>query len=354
MTASTLDPAAVDLDVVDPGGMLRTVEASGDQWRRAVELALTAPPPDLAMPRAVVVVGMGGSGIAGDVATLFADRAGGVPVRAHKAYDLPAWVGAQDLVVAVSYSGNTEETHAALDVAEERGASVSVVTSGGRLLERAQAAGWPTTVVPGGQQPRASLPLLAAPTLVALVRAAVLADGLLDDLRTVGDHVDAVVEREGWKGSEGRLREVAAALDAGLPVVYGGVGLPALVAERARCQINENAKRPAMSNALPEADHNELVGWETGLPSTPLAWWEIRSPDDEHPQVARRFDATFAASRAAFASRTVSELRGPNGLARFAAGVVEVDLVSVYLALLGGVDPTPVASIEQLKATIAG
>jgi glucose/mannose-6-phosphate isomerase len=300
------------------------------------------------------VAGMGGSGIAGDVAALFADRHGTVPVVPVKSYSLPSWTGPQDLVVAVSHSGGTEETHACLDDAEQRGASISVVTSGGRLLERARAGGWPATVVPGGQQPRASLPYLATPTLVSLVRAGVLAEGLLDDLADVGDHVDALVGREGWDaGADSRLRAVAVALSSGLPVVYGGAGLAALVAERARCQINENAKRPAMSNALPEADHNELVGWETGLAGTPLAWWELRSPDDEHPQVARRFDATFAAAGDAFASRTVSELAGPTGIARFAVGVAEVDLVSVYLAFLGGVDPTPVSSIEALKATIA-
>lgn len=339
---------------VDPQDMLAVVEDSPDQWREALEIAEDGDAPAVRRPRAVVVAGMGGSGIAGDVAALVAAERGHAPIVPTKGYELPGWVGPDDLVVAVSYSGNTEETLAALDGAEEAGAGVFAVTSGGVVAERAAASGWPTVAVPGGRQPRASLAYLAVPTLVALERAEVLAEGVTADLAGVAGHLDEVLAAHGSDSDpDGGAKAVARSLDPHLPIAYGGRGPGAVVALRAKCQVNENAKRAAWANELPELDHNEVVGYDRGAPGATLGLWLVRSGVDEHPQTRKRFDATLEVIEGGYGTLAVTELTGDTLLRRLASGVLQVDLVSVYLAYLGGVDPTPVETIEGLKRRIA-
>lgn len=333
----------------DPQDMLGTVEASPDQWRAALELALDGPAPRT-LEGPVVVLGMGGSGIAGDVAALVADERGQVPVIPVKGYELPRWVGDSTTVVAVSYSGNTEETLAAVDVAAAAGASVLAVTSGGALGERAASDGWPVVGIPGGQQPRASLPFLTVPVLVALERAGAWT-GVIDALQGIGSHLERC--RADWRSERtDSVVQLAEGLVGRVPVWYGGRGVPALVAHRAKCQVNENAALPSFANELPELDHNEVVGWETPSDLTRVfACVQLRS-DDEHPQVRRRIGATLDLVGDAFAEVHEHRLTGADPLARLAAGVLFVDLVSVHLALRTGTDPTPVRVIEELKRRI--
>ena len=349
--------AAIDLATVDPQDMLGVVEDSPAQWRDALERALAGPHPH-GRPGAVVVVGMGGSGIAGDVAAMLGARRGTVPVVAVKGYELPAFVGPDSLVVAVSYSGNTEETLACVDAAATRGAARFAVTSGGELAARAEAEGFPAVALPPGRQPRASLAYLTVPVLVALSRAGVL-PGVADDLVGVADHLDGLVPRwgRGAPPAENAALQAAVALADRVPLVYGGRGVPALVALRAKCQVNEMAKRPAFHHELPELDHNEIVGWDAdhGLPAVTgrLGLLQLHSPDDEHPQVTRRIEATLEVAGGGFGTVQHHQLIGETPLERLAAGILFVDLVAVYLAVLAGIDPTPVDVIEALKQRIA-
>lgn len=355
MTAPATDLDALDLARLDPQGMLATVEATAQQWADGLETALAGPPPGATGPAAVVVAGMGGSGIAGDVAALAATRQGRAPVVPAKGYRLPGWVGPGTLVVAVSHSGNTEETRACVDQAVAAGADLYGVTSGGALAERFAAEGVPTTTIAGGGQPRASLPSLATPVLVALERAGVL-DGVTEHLRSVSAHVAALTEL--WAHEVptalNEVKQAALALDGRVPSFYGGQGEAALVALRAKCQVNENSKRPAFWHEYPELDHNEVVGWE-GLPDVGARFGlvELRT-DDEHPQIRRRFEATRAIIGDHLGAHVSHQLTGAHWLERFAGGVLFVDLLSVHLGLLEGADPTPVHAIEDLKRRIAG
>ncbi len=349
--------ATIDLAAVDPADMLGVVEDSPAQWRHALELALAGPHPE-GRPGSVVVTGMGGSGIAGDVAALLAAQRGTVPVVTAKGYELPAFAGPDTLVVTVSYSGNTEETLSCAQTAAERGARRFAVTSGGTLASRAEQDGIPTVTVPPGRQPRASLAYLTVPVLVALDRAGVL-PGVADDLVGLAGHLDGLVERWGRGADPDGNEALAAALALRdhAPLVYGGRGVPALVGLRAKCQINEMAKRPAFHHELPELDHNEIVGWDTrhGMPALTgrLGLLQLHSRADEHPQVSRRIEATLAVAGSGFGTVHHHALVGDTALQRLAAGILFVDLVAVYLALLAEVDPTPVEVIEQLKRRIA-
>lgn len=356
------EPDGSDPSQHDPGGMLDVVERSPEQWERALAVARDAPPPPTGDARAVVVAGMGGSGISADVAAAVAERVGAVPVVGVKGYELPAFVGAETLVVGVSYSGTTEETLACLADAGERGAPRYVITTGGDAARIADDEGVPWVEVPvdagteAGRQPRANLPNLTVPLLVTLERAGVLR-GVSDDLAAVPEHLAGL--STGWMrdvpAQHNAVRRAAAQLTGAVPVFYGARGLPAVVALRGKCQVNENAERPAFHHELPELDHNELVGWSPRWrDAADFTVVDVRSPADEHPRVHARAEITAELAAAGTAGRIVVPLDGPSPLARFAAGVLFVDLLSVHLALLDGVDPTPVRPIAQLKERLAG
>ncbi|HEX2028379.1 MAG TPA: bifunctional phosphoglucose/phosphomannose isomerase [Nitriliruptorales bacterium] len=341
---------------LDPEGMLATVEHSSEQWAGALEIARAMPALGVGpgTVRAVVVAGMGGSGIVADIASVAAHRYGRVPVVPAKGYDLPGWVGPDSLVVLVSYSGDTEETLACLDAAATAGAHRLVVTSGGQLAGRAAEEGIVTARVPGGGQPRANLPNLVVPVLVALERAGFL-EGVEEQLAGVSRHLRPLVERWRHGRADGNdVTDLAESLHGLVPVFYGSVGWLAVAALRAKSQVNENAKRPAFWHELPELDHNEIVGWGA-LPEVCRRYGivELRSAADEHTQVARRFTVTGEVVGDRVALWRSATFDGPTPLARFAAAVLFVDLLSVHLAFLEQQDPTPVEAISLLKRRLA-
>lgn len=337
--------------MTDPQDMLGVVRDSPGQWQQALETSRAAEVRSTPAARAVVVAGMGGSGIAGNVAALAADQAGTLPVVPVKGYAVPAWVGQDTPVIAVSHSGNTEETLAFVEAAASAGAIGHVVTSGGELGAWASDNGWSATVVPGGLQPRASLPSLVTPVLLALHRWGVL-PSLEDDLARVPDALARAVEVD--RAGAGVGRTLAAVLSDGTPVFLGGRGVGSLVALRAACQVAENAEEKAFHAELPEFDHNALVGFATPADDRrPFVVTTIVDPDD-HPRVAARVAPTVAAMRDGV--RAVHELTLPEGpwLHRLAAGILDVDLASVHLALALGRDPTPVEVLVDLKRQLAG
>jgi glucose/mannose-6-phosphate isomerase len=334
---------------VDPQDALGDVEATADQWAHARELTGDTRI-DLDGARAVVVLGMGGSGICGDVVAAVADQRLPMPVLVHKGYGLPAHVGPDTVVLTASYSGNTEETLSAVDEAIDRGARVAAVTSGGQLGELVEAHDLTCVQIPGGGQPRHSLGYLAVPALLALG----LADGLDEAeqvLRKVAGSLgrDVPTEDNPAKQLGGRFA------DGAVPVVYGTQGPSALAALRLACQLNENAKLPAFPAVIPELDHNAIVGWEGPsdlVGRMGLVW--VRDTAGEHPRNSARVEITTSVVAERFAWTDTLESVGSTLLARIASLLLAADLVSLYAALARGVDPTPVRSIDRLKSDLAG
>jgi glucose/mannose-6-phosphate isomerase len=332
---------------VDRDDALADVEATPAQWAHARELA--GPRLPLDGVSAVVVAGLGGSGISGDVlATVAADRLP-VPVLTHKDYGLPAYAGPSTAVLVVSYSGNTEESVSAYRTAVERGARVLVVTSGGEIGRLAEADGVPTVTVPGGRQPRHSLGYLIVPLLVALGL-----DADLDEAIAVQQAVAAACGRATPQADNPAKRLGRRVADEGLSAIAGGAGVGAVAAYRLKCQLNENAKLPAASFHLPEGNHNEIVGWQEphdvfkqgGL----LA---LRDPAGEHERIAARFAITGRLAEDTFAWTEELSARGESTLARLASLVLLGDLVSIYTALALDRDPTPIPFIDRLKDELA-
>ncbi|MGH3440975.1 MAG: SIS domain-containing protein, partial [Nitriliruptorales bacterium] len=295
--------------------------------------------------------GMGGSGITADVAAVAARDRGRVPVIAAKEPVLPAFVGPRTLVVGVSHSGNTAETVESLAAARAAHAPCYVITSGGALAEQAAAWGCPVATVPGDGQPRANLAALVTALLTVLERAGAV-DGVLADLDGLPRFLDDTMRK--WRGDvplrANPVKQLASDMGALVPLFYAARGWMGIAALRGKSQVNENAERPAFWNELPELAHNELVAWTSPHDvSARAAVVLLRSADDETADAARRFEllADVVADRAAHVATIHFE--GPSALARFAAAAAFVDLLSVYLAFLGGVDPTPVGAIDAFK-----
>jgi len=375
---SRLDDAAA-LAAADPEEMLRVVASSAGQVREALAAAAEAPLDRVAAdgrPRAVVTLGMGGSGIAGDVLAAVAGVGCPVPMVAHKGYGLPAWVGPVDLVTAVSCSGTTEETLSACEDAGRRGARLVAVGAAGSplqdLCERARGVFVP---VPQGRQPRASMWSLCVPLLVAGAQLGLLdADAAALEAAAVRLEDVAVACRPDAETLVNPAKTLATGLLGALPLLWGTTPLTATAAYRACCQLNENAKSPAVPGALPEADHNQVVAFEgpfgalRGTAGDPGDFFRDRAGDaegtlmrlvllrddeaDEHPQVVRRAAATADVARQRGVDVTVLQAAGESRVERLASLVGLLDFASVYLGLLHGVDPTPVRAIEDLKARI--
>lgn len=304
----------------------------------------------------VVVMGMGGSGVAGDIVSALAAPLMPVPVTVAKGYECPAFVGPATLVIVVSFSGNTEETLTAATAAHHAGASVVAVTSGGRLAELAGEWAAPLyevdTAIP---MPRAAVGAISVAPLVALERA-----GLLSGIAGWVDAAAAQMRRRrGASAAADSLEGIVSAVGNGemTPVFYGGGPLGAVAAGRAKAQINENAKIPAFASFMPELCHNELAGWDQAgrlVDGSPLAVIALRH-DFEHPQLGRRYDFTSDVLDGARIAVPHAELHaaGDGPMAQLFDLIYQVDVLSLRVAAAARRDPGPIPLLEELKAFLA-
>jgi glucose/mannose-6-phosphate isomerase len=342
------DPA--ELARLDPGDMLGEVAGAGGQARVALRAAQAAPLVG-PLPEVVVVAGMGGSGIAGDVLTALAFGASAVPVLAVKGDRLPAFVGPGTLLVAVSYSGNTAETVSAVEQGLAAGARLVAVTSGGTLAELASSRGAPLVTVEGSRMPRAALWSLVVPVCSAAEAAGVLPP-LTDQVLAAADALDEEAAAFGpaVTMAANPAKQAALRLLDRLPVVWGSGQVGAVAATRFRTQCNENAKVSVVSGALPEANHNDVMGLEGGIgPGRELVL--LRDEAGEHDRDGRRIQAVLKAIGAR--DPLVRAAGKGSDLARLARLTAFADFTSTYLGIARGVDPTPIRTLDQVKAALS-
>jgi len=336
---------------VDPTGQLADVLDFPEHLRDALWRVESASIAAKDCPGGLVVAGMGGSAIGGDLAlAVLGDRATR-PIVTSREYGLPPWTTPDTMVLCSSYSGDTEETLAAYDAAGALGAPRIVCTTGGRLADSARGDGVPVIPLPGAYQPRAAIGY----SLVVALEVAALA-GVAEPLHTEIDvasaHAERLVAQWGPDAPEDSLAKRLARSLLGTTPQVAGAGLTAPVAYRWKTQFNENAKTPCFAGALPELDHNEIVGWE-GAAELGRFSTVLLDDSDLHPRVRARFELTreLIAGQAAFAAQvqTVGETR----IERLASLVLLGDLVSIYLAVLRGVDPAQIVSLDRLKGALA-
>jgi glucose/mannose-6-phosphate isomerase len=348
-TTSSLSPEATSaVDSTDQfGDILGLPEHLRDAlWR--VESANLSPQDS---PGGLVVAGMGGSAIGGQLAlAALGDRASR-PIVVARDYGLPAWTTPDTTVLCASYSGDTEETLAAYEAAGALGARRIVTTTGGALARSARADGVPVIPIPGGFQPRAAVGygLVVALEVAAL---AGCAEQVHTEIDVAAAHAEQLVAEWGPDSPEDSLaKTIARSLHGTVPQIVGA-GLTAPIAYRWKTQMNENAKAPAFAGELPEVDHNDIVGWER---AADLARFSAVFLDDcdLHPRVRTRIELTLEliAPHAAVTHRI--DTLGETRVERLVSMVLLGDLVTTYMAVLAGRDPAAIDSLTQLKAALA-
>jgi glucose/mannose-6-phosphate isomerase len=292
-------------------------------------------------PGGLVVCGMGGSAIGGDLAAVGLGNRLSRPLTTERGYELPFAMLPDRAVLCSSYSGDTEETIACYEAAEALGARRIVATTGGQLARAARADGVPVIGLPAGLQPRAAVGYLftVAAEVAALTGAA---PGIRMEIDSAGAHL-----REAGPGLVERAKELAGRVAGSIPVIYGA-DLTVPVALRWKTQINENAKLPAFTAALPEADHNEIEGWD-GTEEAGRMSAIFLEDRDQHPRVRRRFELTAAMVEPAAHCVTSIETEGESRTERMLWAVMLGDLLSLQLASERGVDPSPTDMLDRVK-----
>jgi len=316
--------------------VIEDVLAQPQQLGDALWRAQSAGIPKQDRPGGLIVCGMGGSAIGGDLAAAALGDRATRPITTVRGYALESWTGPDSLVLCASYSGNTEETLACFEAAGAAGAGRVVITTGGKLAELARADGVPVIGVPSGMQPRAAVVYM----VVGVLECAALCGAAPG----VHSEIDAAAELLATIAPEDAPAE---ALHETIPIVHGA-GPTVAVARRWKTQINENAKAGAFWSELPEANHNEICAWER---SSGFSAVFLEDPD-QHPRVRRRIDLTVAEAEASGATALRVPARGDSRLERVLSLVMLGDLLSVRLAELYGVDPTPVEAIERFKGAL--
>ena len=338
---------------LDSEGMWRATLGFPEQLRAAVRAASACGPlPDGPAISNIVVLGMGGSGIAGDLLAAIAGPELVVPVTVVKSYEAPAFVGPDTLVFAVSFSGETEETLSAAGQALDAGANVVAVAGGGRLAELVGGAGGTVIPVPGDiPQPRAALAAMGAPPLIVLERLGFLA-GAAQRLGAAAEQLER--RRDELLVAQSEAAEVARRLERTFPLVHGSPGTVAVAAQRWKTQMNENAKTPAFWASQPELCHNEVAGWglDGDVTRQVLTLVSLRHRA-EHPQVAKRSALVAELMLEVVADVIEVWARGEDDLARFFDLALVGDVVSLLVADRQGVDPGPVPVLGEIKQRLA-
>ncbi len=333
------------LEKIDSQGMLDILEDFPEQIESVVEeLELNLLP---FKPDEIVVAGMGGSGIIGDLLKSFLANRIGIPIYVSKDYDLPHFVSKQTLLFVISYSGNTEETLSAAEKGIKRGAKVVAISSNGELESMCSSKGVVFIKAPSGYHPRAAIAFMFVPVLEFLSEILVYDPdvAIIDTLSELRELRDKIKKNVGYDDNE--AKQIAERIHGKIPVIYGHSTLNA-VANRWHTQFNENAEILSWFGAIPEMNHNEIVGWNGDERSKDFIPIILRE-ENEDERIAKRIEATkeLAFSECDDVIEVYAE--GETQLARIMYLVYLGDYVSIYLAALNGKDPAPVKVIDRLK-----
>lgn len=297
--------------------------------------------------RSICLCGMGGSAISGDILADCVIRESECHMSVLRGMELPGWVDNETLLVVVSYSGNTKEVLTVLDTALDRGLNIVAVTSGGRLMEICKKESIPFARVPTGYQPRAALGYLLGSSACVLESAGVIPlasdlTHLVDPLKRFQETLVPEVPLE-----ENLAKRVALDLEGTVPIVYAANEMGS-AAMRWHTQINENSKMMAFTGEVPECNHNHIVGWMEGSMETCCRPVFLRSRTD-NPSIGEIMSITIDVLKEGGKSPVVLDFTEETRIHNLVAAIMMGDFVSYYLAMLNGVDPLPVESIQDLK-----
>lgn len=342
------------IKALDPQDALGITERFPDLLEEAAKLPHGQQLGKLKQPEKIVISGMGGSAISGDIAV---DLLGGsceLPIAVNRGYRLPAFVDDRTLVFALSYSGQTEETVSAAKQALEKGAKVVAITSDGKLKELVENGGQPVCLIPAGYQPRLALPFLLVPLLRGLAELKLYRNFQEDLTETIALLKKLRLEYGSNKSVRSNpVKQLAKKLVGKSPLIFGCAGTTQAVALRFKTQFNENSKVTALANTFPELDHNEIVNLNAVKRAEHNFSLICLRDEDDSERIKKRIEITKSLIGRQLGGTVELTSQGRSGLARMLSLIYFGDLLSVYLALVKGIDPTEVEVIGRLKKELA-
>jgi len=339
------------LKAIDKGNMVNFSLDSAKLYDKAAKLAQKMQL-HYSKPDNIIVAGMGGSAIGGDLLKDWARNKITVPIEVNREYQLPAYASKRSLVLITSYSGDTEESLGAFLDALKRKCMIYCISSGGALLENAERLNVPYLRVPGGMPPRAALPYLFIPLLLGVEKMG-LVSGASEELSEAVRLIEKISKDNSLDkpAKENFSKTLALNIGQTAPVVYG-FGFYRSVAERFKTQFNENSKVPSKWEVFSELNHNEVVGWERAG-ELGKCFSAIFIRDKEEPiEIHSRIEITKELVGKAGVKLFEVPAQGKSQLAKMLSTICIGDFTSIYLALLHDVDPTPVETINCLKDTL--
>lgn len=338
---------------VDRSNMLGDLVKTPDYCRDSIKRAKQVNVPKKVTPKNIVVVGMGGSAIGGEILHDWLRDTLPIPIEVCRDYTLPAYVNEDTLVFANSYSGNTEETLTAFLDATKRKSTVLAVTSGGQLSEFCKKLHTPHVIIPSGLQPRAAIPYLFFPLPILMQKLGILSnvEGELEEAITILEKV-AKANAPDNPANSNRAKQLAEDLPGTIPVIYGFRQYNS-IAHRLKAQFNENSKLPSKSDSFPELNHNETVGYEAPEALNKVQTIILIRDPQEPTEIRNRIETTknLAFTRANKTLEITAEGKGK--LAKMLSVMCTGDYASVYLAILQNKDPSPVKIIDKVKTELA-
>ena len=303
--------------------------------------------------KSIIVTGMGGSALAALVIKALHQVELTIPLDIVRSYDLPGYVNENTLVIASSYSGNTEETLSALGQARQKNAQIAIIAAGGALIEAAESQDIAHVKLPSGVQPRMAMLYSLRAMLAILAEFNVLSIEKYDEVASLSEWLQQ--ESAHWlpevPTSENYAKQLAHEAIGKTPVFYGGA-FTAPLAYKWKISWNETAKNVAFWNEYSEFNHNEFMGWASHPVEKPFAVFDLLS-NFERPRILQRFELSDKLLSGKRPAANQVHLKGDTRLAQLVWGAILADFASTYAAVLNGVDPTPVVLIEKLKQQLA-
>ena len=338
-----------EMKKIDKNGMLSHCLKTAEYCRDVISRAEKVEIREYKKPRNIVIAGMGGSAIGGEILRDWLQDEIPMPINVCNDYSLPAYVNEHTLVFAVSYSGETEETLNVFADAMRRKCMIVAITSGGHLLSFAKKVRLPSVVIPSGLPPRAALPYVFFPLPILMEKMGVLKGKRSEIEESIGVIKTISEENSPKISTKNNLsKKLALQLRDSVPVVYGFRQYGA-IAHRLKTQFNENSKVPSRYEVFPELNHNEVVGWEATEDLTKIFSVLLIRDRNEPNEIKNRIEATRLTALQKAGRILEIYAKGEEKLAKMFSVLHLGDFISVYLAILRGVDPVPVKTIDKIK-----
>jgi glucose/mannose-6-phosphate isomerase len=341
-----------NIKAIDKAGMLNYCLNMHTHYQKAANLATDIVVTSYAKPINIIVTGMGGSAIGGELLKDWAKNNIHIPIEVNREYHLPVYANEETLVLVTSYTGDTEETLSSLRDAIKKKCMIYCITSGGTLMELAEQLKIPYLQVPSGMPPRAALPYMLIPLLIFLEKI-----GLTSKVSAELDEAVSVIKAIELQNAleisvrDSLAKTLAVNIEGYIPMIYG-FGIFSSVARRLKQQINENAKMMSKWDNLPELNHNEIVGYEKGENMKNVFVAIFIRANDEPVEIRSRIEITKELIKSLGLSVYEIWSQGKDSLAKMLSVVAVADFLSIYLAVLRGIDPTPVQTIDKLKSSL--